>query len=449
MKSEAVGASASVGVSEFRARVRSGNQADRLRRRLGTSDRGLDLGRAGLHPDADRLRLRFCARVFLFACHGSTTKHSSVEPVRTATVHRGTIAERVLLTGDLRAASAVDLNVPRTEAWQLTIRWLADDGAMVKAGDRVLEFDNSAVTAQLEEKQLALLEAEMTFRGARDISAIETENKANTLHQAQIALQKATVHASVPADLLAAREAQDRQLEKKRAEVALEKAEQELDAQKLEAALELKVKQIELDKSKRAIEAAERTIGELVLTAPRDGVIVIDDHPWEGRKFHLGDSVQPGMTIVSLPDMSQPMEVHSELSDVDDGRVGIGAVGTCTLDAYPTEPIACTVRELTPVARTKGETSLRRAFAVVLSLAKTEADKMRPGMSVKVELRRDIKPNVLIVPRGAVIRDGVVTRVRVANGGARDVTLGACDAQGCAIDAGLADGDVVVIGGGA
>ena len=27
----------------------------------------------------------------------------------------------------------------------IAIRWLAEDGAEVKAGDRVLEFDNSAV----------------------------------------------------------------------------------------------------------------------------------------------------------------------------------------------------------------------------------------------------------------------------------------------------------------
>ncbi len=355
----------------------------------------------------------------------------------------------MLLTGDLRAATGVDFSVPMTDAWQLTIRWMADDGANVKAGDRVLEFDNSAVTAQLEEKHLALLEAEMTFRSARDISAIETENKQNELHQHQVAFDKATVHASVPADLLAAREAQDRLLDKKRAEVAVKKAEQDYVAQREEAKLELEVKQIDLDKSKRGIEAAEQTIAELVLTAPRDGVVVIDDHPWEGRKFHLGDTVQPGMTIASLPDMSRPMEVHSELSDVDDGRVAVGMVGTCTLDAYPADPMPCTLRGLTPVARNKGEKSLRRAFAVTLSLDKLASDRMRPGMSVKIELRRTAKANAVVISRGAVITDNKVTRVQMADGSVRDVTLGACDAQLCAVDHGLVDGERVTIGGGA
>jgi multidrug efflux pump subunit AcrA (membrane-fusion protein) len=387
--------------------------------------------------------------VALCACQGSAAKHAATgEVTRTQVVKRGDITERVLLTGDLHAVSSVDLSVPRTETWQLVIRWLAEDGASVKAGDRVVEFDNSAVTQQLEQKHIALLEAELTFRTSRDLARIETENKQNVLLQHQIALEKAKVRADVPADLLPAREAQERQLEKKRMEVEVKKAEADAIAQKQESELELHVKQIELDKARRAIEASEKTIADLVLKAPKDGIAVIDDHPWEGRRFHLGDTVQPGMTIMSMPDMSQAMEVHSELSDVDDGRVAIGMKGTCTLDAYPETPITCTVTELTPVARVKGEQSLRRAFAVKLTLAAADGSRMHPNMSVKIELAKPPVKNVIVVPRGALVVDGKTTRVRLA-GGLRDVKVGACDAQGCAVDTGVAEGDTVVLGGGA
>ena len=385
----------------------------------------------------------------LSACRGTVEKHATTaEATRTQVVKRGDITDRVLLTGDLHAVASVDLSVPRTETWQLVIRWLAEDGANVKAGARVLEFDNSAVTQQLEQKHIALLEAELTFRTARDLARMETENKQNVLRQHQIALEKAKVRADVPADLLPAREAQERQLEKKRMEVQVKKAEEDAIAQKQESELDLHVKQIELDKARRAIEASEKTIADLVLTAPKDGIVVIDDHPWEGRKFHLGDTVQPGMTIMSMPDMSQAMEVHSELSDVDDGRVAVGMTGTCTLDAYPATPIACTVTDLTPVARVKGEQSLRRAFAVKLALAASDGSRMHPNMSVKIELAKPPVKNVLVVPRGALVVDGKTTRVRLPSG-LRDVTVGACDAQGCAVASGVAEGDTVVIGGGA
>ncbi len=367
-------------------------------------------------------------------CRGAAATQVAHEAARTGVVTRGELADRVLLTGDLRAPSSVDLTAPRTETWMIAIRWLAKDGAEVKAGDRVLEFDNSAVTAQLEQKKLQLIEAEMAFRSAKDLSAIETETKKNALDQHRVALEKARVRADIPEDLVSRREFQDRQLEHKRMAAEVKKAEAEYLAQQQEAKLDLEVKQIELDKARRAIETAEQTIHDLVLTAPKDGVVVIDDHPWEGRKFHENDQVQPGWAIVSMPDITLPMEVRGELSDVDDGRVATGMTGTCTLDAYPSDPIACTVKDITPVARPTTGTSQRRAFALKLALAHTDPSRMRPGMSVEVVITRPGPKGVLLVPRDAAL--------------APSVKLGPCDAQRCVVESGLAEGDRVVLGGG-
>ena len=382
--------------------------------------------------------------LLLCACHGGASRErAAAAPERPVAVARGEIADRVMLTGDLHAASSIDFTVPRTPSWELAIRWMAEDGAQVTQGDRVLEFDNSAFTADLEKQHITALEAAMALQMFTDVSAMETVDKQFELHGAQIALDKATVLAGVPADLLPARTAQDRKLELARAEVAKAKAEKELKAQQQEAQLEARVKQIDLEKAKRDIAAAEHTIGELSLKAPRDGVVVIDDHPWEGRKFEIGDSVQPGFTIISLPDFSKPMEVFADLNDVDDGRINVGMTGTCTLDAYPTDALPCTVVDLTPVARSKSRKSLRRVFAVRLQLAKSDPARMRPGMSVKVELHRQPLANVLVVPRGAIAMDGKVGRVRLVGGALREVTLGACDAQRCAIDKGVIEGEQV------
>ena len=286
------------------------------------------------------------------ACNGAAgrSRAHAEERVRTAAVKRGDIVERVVLAGTLHATSSEELRTPRTPVWQLPIRWMAEDGATVKAGERALEFDNSAFTSTLAEKKLSYLDAVMAFDTFRDVSELDLAQKQFELDNAKLLLDKATVKANVPADLLPARTAQERKLEQERAEVAVEKAQKELVAARSANALERQVKQIELDKAKSTIEDAEKAIAELVLKAPRDGIIVIGEHPWEGRKFQIGDTVQPGWTIVSLPDLSSGMEVHAELSDVDDGRVMVGMHGTCTLDAYPTDAMPCTVRDLMPVA---------------------------------------------------------------------------------------------------
>jgi multidrug efflux pump subunit AcrA (membrane-fusion protein) len=371
--------------------------------------------------------------------------------VRTEKVKRGDIVDRVLLAGTLHATQSEELRVPRTPMWELPIRWMAEDGAVVKAGDRALEFDNSSFVATLKEKKLQYIDAAMTFDTFLDVSALDEAQKTFELDNAKLVLAKAKVQASVPADLMAARTAQERQLELKRAEVAVDKAEKELASTKAANSLEKQVKKIELDKAKQTILDAEKAISELDLKAPRDGIIVVGEHPWMGRKLQIGDTVQPGWTIVELPDLTSGMQVRAELSDVDDGRVSIGMQGSCTLDAYPDKPVACTVKELMPVASGKGGQSLRRGFALVLTLASADPERMRPGMSLKVELRRPLLANQLVVPRGAVRfeKDGEkqITRVVLASGERRDVELGPCDAQGCAVTKGLAEGQAVTTGG--
>jgi multidrug efflux pump subunit AcrA (membrane-fusion protein) len=357
-------------------------------------------------------------------------------------VVRRDVTDRVLLAGTLHATQSEELRTPRTPQWELPIRWMPEDGALVKAGERALEFDNSSFVSTLAEKKLQYIDAVMAFNTFLDVSSLDEAQKTFELDNAKLVHSKAKVQASVPADLLPARTAQERQLELRRAEAAVAKAEKELASAKAANALEKQVKQIELDKAKNTILDAEKAISELLLKAPRDGIIVIGDHPWMGRKFQIGDTVQPGWTIVSLPDLSSGMEVRGELSDVDDGRVSVGMQGTCTLDAYPADAMPCTVKSLMPVASGKGGQSLRRGFALVMSLAKVD-EKMRPGMAVKVELRRPPLANVVVVPRGAVQFAKDKARVKLAGGELRDVELGPCDAQGCAVTKGLTEGQVV------
>lgn len=385
------------------------------------------------------------ALITLVACGGGGSNGAPAvrRGPREMKVTRGDLVERVLVTGNLRAAHAADLNVPKTDSWQLTIRWMTEDGTRAKAGERVLELDNSAFTNGLRDKRLQLVEATSQARLAADVAAIALASKESELKLHRIALEKATLRASVPADLITEREAQERQLEKTRFAAQVTRVERELESERKASALEARVKQLELDKARRGIETAEKNIEELVIKAPADGVVLVSNHPWRGVRFQIGDTVQPGFTLMTQPDLSKPMKVIAELSDVDDGKVAVGAKGICTLDAYPREPIPCTVDELSPVARSNDWQSLRRVFSVGLQLATSDPERMRPGMSVKIELPGSPIKGALLVPRGALALDAKLpARARLGNGELREIKLLGCDAQRCAIE-GLAEGDTV------
>lgn len=354
----------------------------------------------------------------------------------TLTARRGSLRPRLLLTGELVAARALELKVPQTRNSQIQIRWMERDGTPVRAGERVVDLDNSSFTAELEEKRSKAAQAadELARKEAEAGSA--AAEKAFLVEKNRAEVAKARLRANVPADLLAAREVQDRQLDLKRAETELAKAETDLDAYRQESAAEVKLQRIELEKARREIRDAEQAIAVLSLRAPRDGIVQTADHPWEGRKVEEGDSVWPGMTVATLPDLAS-LVVEAELSDVDDGRIAPGMAASCTLDTYLSETFRCRVAEIAPVARERSSSSLRRYFPVRVALDHLDR-RMRPGMSVRVEV---LGPEVqgLIVPRQALDLPGP-PRVLLAEGGAVPVKLGPCTATECVVEGRLRDG---------
>lgn len=384
--------------------------------------------------------MRWCGFLLLLAAACGTGAAAAPAEPDELRVTRGDLAERVLLSGQLVAERSERSIVPMTRIWQLSIRWLAEDGAAAKAGDRVVEFDNSVFVGELAEKRLRLKQATLDLAAQRAVAAAATTDKEFVLAREKILLEKAELQAALPKDFQPERDWQEKQLARERAQVAARKAEADLAAQKKSSALELRVKEIEADKIRRDLEVAEKGIAALTLTAAKAGILLVGEHPWEGRKFQVGDVVQPGWTVVELPDLTT-MRVEATLSDVDDGRVAVGARATCTLDAYPDLPLSGTVREVAPVAQEMGQQSLRRAFKVVIDLERTDAEKMRPGMSVKVEVRGVPVAGALTAPRAALDLSG--PWAFLAGGERRPVELGACDAHRCVVTRGLSEGQAL------
>ena len=122
----------------------------------------------------------------------------------------------------------------------------------------------------------------------------------------------------------------------------------------------------------------------VALRAPSDGIFVIAEHPWEGRKLEVGDNVWIGMAVARLPDLEK-MKVNALLSDVDDGRVAVGMHANAILDAYPELVFLGVITDVSPVAREPSQHSFRRSFLVAMALDRTDP-RMLPGMSVRVEI---------------------------------------------------------------
>ena len=279
--------------------------------------------------------------------------------VHAVTPRRGSFVVRRLLTGTLEAAEAAHIIAPRIARGDLQIRWMEEDGVPVRQGQTVLEFANDAFTADLEEKKLTARKAAKELVQLESQAKAETAEKAFAVEERSAELEKARIEADIPIEILPKREYQERQLAFERARAAYEDARDEHESLRAAKRQELEIQRLALEKTEFEIRTAEDAIELLSLEAPRDGLLVISDLPWEGRKLIVGDAVWPGFVLMTIPDLSV-MQVSATLSDVDDGQVVRGMEARVTLDSYPDRHFAATVEDITHV-RAGNELSLDAA----------------------------------------------------------------------------------------
>ena len=362
------------------------------------------------------------------------------------TVHRGRFEDRFLLTGQLIAVNADSLVVPRIPNWQTTIRWLEAEGAVVKAGARVVEFDTASFAQDLGEKRLAWDQVQGELEQSEADRVGQRAEREWDVAQRTIVVEKAKIPAATPQEFVRGKDYQDSQMALARATTELEKAREALSSFEEASEETIRQKSIAVEKARRELDASEQAMSGMILKAPRDGILVVGDHPWQGRKIQVGDSVWVGLPVVSLPDLGA-MEVEAKLSDVDDGRIASGLPVVCVLDAYPERTYPGRIAEITPVAQEAAGRSLRRAYNVRVTLTAPDVERMRPGMSVRVEVRPVAREDVLLAPRAGLDLAGKQPRARLVSGETVDVKLGACSRELCVIEGGVADGARLRAGG--
>lgn len=380
----------------------------------------------------------------LSACGSAAPPPSREAAARGAEVFvvgKGPLEDRFVLTGELESQNAENLLVPRTPIWLLSIRYLAEDGAVVKKGDKIVEFDSSSFAGTIEDKRSAVVRTESELLAEVAKGSATLAEKSMDVERKRAELERAAVEASVPSDLYARRVYQERQLALLQKRDALAKAEEDLATQKRTIELDRAVKEVARTRAARELAELTARLEELILRAPRDGMIQIGANRRENRKFLVGDQAIPGHIVASMPQL-HGMQARARLSDVDDGAIREGMRVECILDAYPAQSYKGSIRKISPVARAEGREDTRRFFDVEATIDDPLPATLRPGMSVRIEVIRRRIDDAFLVPRGALpVRSGR-TEVRLAEpaGGTRSVQLAGCNELSCAATGELAAG---------
>jgi HlyD family secretion protein len=385
-------------------------------------------------------RFPWACALLLAGCAGA--RGAGPGDAATAVVARRTVEDFFLLTGELQAVRSEELTVPRLEGGRVQVKWVAEDGAEVKAGETVVELDNTQVAQSLEEKRLRLTQAQISFEQREASLEAEGSQKRLDKEKARIEAEKARIEAAVPQELRARKEWHEKQQALLRAEAQLQKTTSALRTFEQSSASDLQVLKIGRDKALREVQAAEVSLQQLAMVAPRPGIVIIGRSPMEDRTIQVGDNMWGGWRIASIPDLSS-MEVLAFLPEVDDGRVVAGQAARVVLEADLTRTFKGKIEEVSAVAQ---DARFAGGFKVRVSLEETDPKVMRPGLSARVEVVRRVFEKALVVPRRAVVRgDKAWLARRPGAGSPVELKVAACLPLDCVIEGGLKEGERVAL----
>ncbi len=296
---------------------------------------------------------------------------------------------QIRATGTIEAVRAFTVQVPRIEGQnsRMTLVKLVLNGASVKEGDTLAEFDRTAQVDAAREAQAKYEDLSHQVRQKTAENRSEAEKRALDLKQAEADLGKAEIQlrkGPVLSDI-------DRLKNEERARSAKARVEslKSIDSQRRQAeAAALRVLELQMQRQKVALERAQRNAERLVLKAPIAGMTALEN-VWRGGSMGApqeGDQLYPGQALLKIFDPAE-MEVRAFISEPDRAVLKPGVTALVLLDAYPDAAFQAGFKSASPVA-TSAQGSPIKNFTARFRLAQSDA-RLLPDLSAAVIIKAE------------------------------------------------------------
>ena len=333
-------------------------------------------------------------------------------------------------------------------------------GERVDDGQRLVDLDTADVERELRQAQAERIRAEREFDALRDwASNPETARLRRELSKAKLALdnQRSKVEQSavlLEQGIVAAieHEAAERQFQSQTLDYeTLQEDYASLLAEGDEEAQE--VARLERENALVRVASLEEVLRQATIAAPIAGVVLQPDSNDgdTGTTLGKGQVVGHGERLLTIGDVDG-LAVVGSVDEVDVTKVRVGQEVTIRGDAFPDLELAGSVARVSRQAQL-GQRSSTPTFEIVAAiepLPDTARQRLRLGMSARIEVVVEDKPDALLVPIAAVDLRGGGAWLRVKDGdeAVREVrvTPGLTTLTDVEIIDGLAIGDEVVVG---
>jgi HlyD family secretion protein len=325
-----------------------------------------------------------------------------------ALVQRAEFVDYVEIRGQTSARKSVTIAAP-FEAGDLQIIKLPQNGAQVKKGDVVVQFDTTTMKQTLAQDQSAQKSADAEIKQSQAQAHLKEEQDLTDVMKARYDVQSAKLEAS-KGEILSKIEGAEDNLKVSDAEAKLKDVEAKLSSDKASDAADIESKQQKRDQAVYQVRQTERNLQALTLRAPSDGLATIMSN-WNASgafggpvPFKQGDRAWSGAAIAELPDLST-MEISGRIDESQRGQVQVGQTATVRVEAIPDTEFTARVSQISEIASMdfSGGWPFPRNFSIQFALAKSDP-RFRPGMTANVRIAVDRVAGGIIIPAEALFR---------------------------------------------
>jgi HlyD family secretion protein len=366
--------------------------------------------------------------------------------IPTYTVSRGDFNIYVVESGSVRAKNSFTLTAPRIfSGGSLQIVSLAPEGAIAEVDQVLVRFDPTTAMKRIQDKQTELQAAladleKLRAQQSADESQAETEYETANLNFQLAKLQRDKMQFEPEA------RRREAEIEFERARMSFEQARLNLENKRIIRKSELGNLQLRIQQIRSDISVSEKEMEQLTIRAPISGLIVYSTNWSTGRKIAQGDQPWPGMTLISLPDLSA-MQTEVSVNEMDIAKIQRDQRVLVIPDAFPDKTFNGTITSVSQIGREKGQGSNVKVFDIVVDLEETD-DVLKPGITTTNKIIVDTVAAVLSIPIISVFEDEGKTWAYVRNGSSfekRAVELGQRNDNFVVVTKGIAEGERVAL----
>jgi len=360
-------------------------------------------------------------------------------------LRRGDFRETVRLHGAVGAVQSKMILAPRLSGQMggmMVITKIVGNGTKVREGDLLVEFDSQNQLRTVLDRQAEYdnLVQQIKKRQADQVTATaadETELKGAEvdLQTARVEMRKNEVISSIQAEINKQNLAE--------AEAKLKQVKSTFALKRDAAAAELRILEIQRDRAQKAVAYAQGNIEKMSIRSPLSGLVVLSPIYKGTRQVdpQEGDEVRPGGGIMLVVNPSA-MQVTARLNQVDVSKVHVGQAAEVLLDAYPDLSFPGKVERISAISTASQYSRRIRYFAAVISIQGSNP-KLLPDLTAAVDVQLQVRKNVLLLPREAVVMQQGQAMVEVPGNGRselRPVRLGPRNECEVVIESGLQEG---------